>query len=197
MRKPTILLDMDDVLADFIPEWLRRYNEDYGDSMTLKDVASWDLHTLVKPECGLAVYDYFRDPGLYRNLEPKPDSQEVVNDLVKLGAEIVIVTDSPMGCSHGMENWMGSNPADDKRAWLQEHFPMIPKDNVVITGKKWFVVGDILVDDKPDTIEIFQNMGRKIIAVDMPYNQQVEADLRAKNWKDIHRLILSEWFKGG
>lgn len=194
-KKPIILVDMDDVLAEFTEEWLRRYNKDYNDTVTAEDFDGWDAMKHVKPECGTKIFDYFKAPGIYRNLKPKAGSQEVIAELTKLGAEIIIVTDSPMGCTFGEENWNGSNPTDDKRAWLQEHFPMIPFENVIIARKKWLVKGDILIDDKPDTIEKFQSLGRKIIAMDMPYNRSVNAERRALDWTEVRSILLSEFYQ--
>lgn len=193
-KQPVILIDMDDVMADFSTEWLSRYNKDYNDNLTVEIFKSWNTAPTVKPECGVKIFDYFTVPGIYRHLKPKAGSQEVVAELIKLGAEVLVVTDSPKGCSHGAENWRGSNPADDKRAWLTEHFPMISEDNVFICRKKWKVEGDILIDDKPATIEKFEELGRKIIAMDMPYNRSMEVKLRAKTWEDVRDILMKEFY---
>lgn len=193
-KQPVILIDMDDVLAEFTGEWLRRYNLDYSDTITAEVFDGWDATKHVKPECGNKIFEYFKAPGIYRHLEPKPGSQEVVQELIDLGAEVLIVTDSPMGCTFGAENWNGSNPTDDKRAWLLEHFPMISPDNVIVARKKWYVHGDILIDDKPATIEKFQELNRKIIAMEMPYNRKTPAHLRAKSWTDVREILMNEFY---
>lgn len=194
IKQPVILVDMDDVLAEFSETWLSRYNEDYDDNVTVEAFDSWNALAAVKPECGMKIFDYFTEPGIYRRLKPKEGSQEVIAELVKMGAEILIVTDSPKGCSHGDEGWKGSNPADDKRAWLAEHFPMIDLDNVFICRKKWKVQGDILIDDKPATIQKFQEEGRKILAMEMPYNRNMEVELRAKTWADVREILMNEFY---
>lgn len=193
-KQPVILVDMDDVLAEFTEEWLSRYNLDYNDSITAEAFDGWDAVKHVKPECGNKIFEYFKAPGIYRHLKPKEGSQEVIAELIELGAEIIIVTDSPMGCTFGSENWQGSNPTDDKRAWLLEHFPMISSDNVIVARKKWYVMGDILIDDKPATIEKFQELDRKIIAMDMPYNRSLHAQRRAMNWNDVRDILFNEFY---
>ena len=193
-KQPVILVDMDDVLAEFTKEWLGRYNKDYNDNLTAESFDGWDAISSVKPECGDAIFGYFSDLGIYRHLEPKAGSQEVIAELVELGAEVIIVTDSPRGCAYGDESWKGSNPADDKRAWLAEHFPMVSQDNVVICRKKWLVQGDILIDDKPATIEKFQQEGRKILAMEMPYNRNMDVELRAKTWDEVREILMKEFY---
>ncbi|MEK3955919.1 5' nucleotidase, NT5C type [Psychrobacillus sp. FSL K6-1464] len=196
MRKPIILLDMDDVMANFSAEWIRLYNEEYSDSLTQNDLTEWDASLFTKPECGMKIYDYLRNPGLFRNLIVADGCKDVLKDLTELGAEVIIVTDSPQGCSFGQSDWRGSNPTDDKRAWLQEHFPFIPKENFVVTSKKWLVQGDILIDDKPSTILKFQELGRKVVAMSRPCNQKIDAQLRADNWFVLHDILIQECFGG-
>lgn len=193
-KQPVILIDMDDVMAEFSEEWISRYNKDYEDNQTVEMFESWNTLPPVKPECGIKIFDYFTEPGIYRHLKPKEGSQEVIAELIALGAEVLVVTDSPKGCSFGDDNWKGSNPADDKRAWLTEHFPMISEDNVFICRKKWHVEGDILIDDKPETIEKFQERGRKIIAMEMPYNRDMDIELRAKTWVDVREILMKEFY---
>lgn len=48
----TILCDVDSVVANIMPEWLRMYNEECGDALRPPDIVEWDMHKLVKPECG-------------------------------------------------------------------------------------------------------------------------------------------------
>lgn len=193
-KQPVILVDMDDVLAEFTKEWLRRYNLDYNDAIDAEVFDGWDAVKHVKPECGTKIFDYFKAPGIYRHLEPKPGSQAVMQELVDLGAEILIVTDSPMGCTFGGDEWQGSNPTDDKRAWLMEHFPMLSTENVIVARKKWYVQGDILIDDKPATIEKFQELNRKIIAMEMPYNRKTPAQLRAKTWDEVRDILMELYY---
>lgn len=187
--KPIVLVDMDDVLAEFTEEWLSRYNAEYSDSITAESFDGWDALSCVKPECGEKIFDYFRAPGIYRHLQPKEGSQQVMQWLVNSGVEVLIVTDSPRGTCYTDEGVEHSNPTDDKRAWLQEHFPMIDPDNLIVAKKKWFVQGDVLIDDKPSTVEKFQSLGRDVICMDMPYNQHVNAKLRARTWEEIEYLL--------
>ena len=62
MTKLTVAVDVDDVCADLLTEWLYRYNLEYEDNLTVADVDRWDLSEQVKPECGKKIYNYLRDP---------------------------------------------------------------------------------------------------------------------------------------
>lgn len=192
--KATILVDMDEVIADLIPEWFSLYNKLFNDNITIKIATEWDTAKIVKPECGTKIYELLKTPGLFRYLKPKPHSQEVIQRLIDNGFEIVIVSDSPMGHSHSefsVEQFKFGNPTDDKRAWLQENFPMIPSKNVVFTSQKWRVYGDILIDDKPETYEIFEQLNRKVILIDQPYNKYINSNFRTKNLLEAEKIIYS------
>ena len=43
MKKLTIAVDVDDVVADLITEWLKRYNHDYNDTKTPADITQWAI----------------------------------------------------------------------------------------------------------------------------------------------------------
>lgn len=181
-----ILLDMDDVLADFNQGWLDAYNEDYKDTLVKEDLIDWDITKFMKNPAKKLVSYYLCHKHLYLKLVPKPHAKEVIQRWIDKGYTIMVVTDSPMSSFDG---YFHSNPTDEKKMWLKEHFPMISASNFITTSQKWFVYGDVLVDDRPTTIEKFEELGRKIIAFDMPYNRTTNATYRCKDWLDLERII--------
>ncbi|WP_050614979.1 5' nucleotidase, NT5C type [Bacillus testis] len=190
--RATIMLDMDDVLAQLGAAWIDIYNERYEDQLTTQHMTEWDTSLIVKPECGKKVYELLREPGMFRYLQPTPYSQEVVRRLVERQYNILIVSDAPRGhahCEFKANPDFVANPADDKRAWLLEHFPMIPQENVFFGSQKYYVRGDILVDDKPATHDMFTALGLPVILMDQPYNQHIKAKWRAKNMLEAEEMI--------
>ncbi|MGM9927447.1 MAG: hypothetical protein ACI35P_05790 [Bacillus sp. (in: firmicutes)] len=192
----TLLIDMDDVLADFGEAWLQLYNELYDDNLSKSSITQWDLAPLVKPECGHKIYDLMKHPGLFRYLKPMPYAQEVVQRLHDARYNIMIVSDSPMGhafCDYQKNSSLIANPADDKRAWLLEYFPMIPKQNVIFGSQKYYVRGDVLIDDKPETYEICTALGQDVILMDQPYNKHIPAKMRAHNLLEVEQFIYRHY----
>lgn len=195
-HRATILVDMDEVLANMIPMWLYEYNMSYDDNLNLDMVTDWDTSKLVKPECGKKVYELLKTPGLFRYLEVLPHAQEVIQRLLDADFEVVIVSDSPKGhayCQRHDDPMNFGNPTDDKREWLLDNFPMIPSSNVVFTSQKWRVMGDLLIDDKPETFEIFQELGRDVLLVDMPYNQHIQTPARIRTLLDAEKYIYDKF----
>lgn len=171
----TILVDMDGVCAMFVDEVLRMYNQDYNDNLTAKDITQHGMQHCVKPECGRAIFKYFHTRGLFSNLELIEGAKDGIQTLLNRGHDIVFVT-KPVGHSLSC--------VAEKQSWVDKHFPMIGSDNMVFTGQKHRVIGDVLIDDLADNHKQFR--GARIL-FDQPWNQKESGyiDYRAKSWQDI------------
>lgn len=188
--KGILKFDMDDVLAQFDIGFLSVYNEKYNDNLCPSDMFTWDMTKYVKKECGTAVYELMKHPGLFRYLQPTPYSQDVIERLHKKGFLILIVSDSPRGHAHNEAiSCDSTNPADDKRAWLEEYFPMIPSNCIFFGSQKMFVTGDVLIDDKPETFHYHEQIGMECILMDRPYNREFDTTKRAYNLLEVEKII--------
>lgn len=187
----TILLDMDDVLAKFDQHLLDLYNAKYSDNLSPEDMHDWDMSKYVKKECGQGIYDLMRTPGFFRQLEVKDHAVEVVTRLIEKKFNILIVSDAPKGYGHDdyKKNHIHANPADDKRDWLAAHFPMIPQSNIFLGSQKFYIRGDVLIDDKPDTFLKFQQLGLECFLMDRPYNRHIQTEKRVKNLLEAEEMI--------
>jgi 5'(3')-deoxyribonucleotidase len=49
-----VLIDMDGVITDLLEKWVRIYNDEYHDDLTVEKFGSEfsGIHKMVKPECG-------------------------------------------------------------------------------------------------------------------------------------------------
>jgi 5'-nucleotidase len=171
----TLLIDMDSVICDLMTEWHRRYNEDYDDTLSVEDLECWQSEKYVKEECGKKIYEYLDQSGLFINLEPLPNAIEVLERLSKQH-EILIVTSSR------------TYAYTEKEKWVEKHLPFIGARNLIFTHRKEMVVGDVLFDDAPHNLIAFSETGRKAIAMDYPYNRNVDVD-RVTNWIEFEKWI--------
>jgi len=197
ITKPIILIDIDDTIADFGKFYWELHNRVFKDTVDYFKVNKWDLDKFSKR--GLDAYKLFKYPGLFRNLPPKPYAKEFMEEMQKVG-DVLIVSDAPSGTSYGETVDLDcvvpehrveishSNPADDKRMWLKEHFN-IDKKNVIFCSNKEYILGDILIDDKPSTFEKFSSLGRNIILIDAPYNRHIQTEWRAKDLNHAKKLV--------
>lgn len=175
MKKLTILVDMDSILVHLDEKWYRTYNERHGDDLTIDKVLTWDTHLYCKNE-NKAIYDVLNDPGFFRDLPAIPGGLESVKQLQDMGHEIIIVTASP-------DSAMG-----DKKAWIKQHMPWLPRKHVFMGDLKYKINGDVLIDDGPhNIIEYRKHHPNAFIAtIDYPFNRSAHhlCDLVAHGYKD-------------
>lgn len=184
----TILCDLDSILADILTPWLRSYNRDYSDTLTVDRIPSWDFHNIVKPECGTKIYDYLREPGFFENLKPLPGAIEAVQALRSAGHDFLVLT-----AGADVED-----AATQKVRWCKRYLDLSPKQ-VIVTPRKELVRGDVLIDDSPEQIKKYRGAWGQaplILTISYPYNECVRGDCwRFKGWDDTADswFMMTEW----
>ncbi len=178
MSKPILCIDMDSVIVDLMSEWYSLYNRDYQDDLTVERVLSWDAKSYVKPECGGKIYQYLQAPGLFASLQPLAHAVDVLERLVRR-FDILIVTAPPSAIAY-----------QEKEEWVQRHLPLIGRENLIFTHRKDLINGDLLFDDAPHNLEAFQGTGRVAVAMDYPYNRNVNCP-RVSGWLEFEEKVDS------
>lgn len=172
MKRKVLSVDMDDVLAKLLPKWIEVINENERESVSLNDIKSWDLEKYFR--CGRKVFDYLTY-DLYRNLPVMENSQEVLKKLQEK-YDIYIVTTATL--------YIDSLVA--KIEWLEEHFPFIDKNHVVLCGNKNIIKANIMIDDGVHNLEMFDGVH---LLFDAPHNRNNQNFTRVYNWKQIENLL--------
>jgi len=157
----TVFVDIDGVLVDFCRSWLNRYNQDFGDALTVEQIVEWEVHKFVKPECGPRVYDYLYDPTLYDAAFPIPGSLEGIRLLRAAGYRVVFATSTAHGVFGRKLDWLLLH------RYIEQNPARFYPDYVEINDKS-LLRGDVLIDDGWHNILMFQGIG---ILVDCPWNR--------------------------
>lgn len=163
MKKLTVLCDMDSIIVALTPKWLKMYNQDHNDNVTLEDIKSWDMAHNVK--IGTKIYDYLYTPGFFLDVEPVDGA---------LGA-IKWIHDNHNLVIASAPSWPG-NSASDKITWLKKHVPWFNKRDLMLGHHKYLLKGDIFIDDSPENIQAYAKHwpGANIMTISYPYNQGVK-----------------------
>jgi 5'-nucleotidase len=172
----TVCIDMDSVIVDLMSEWYRRYNLDYDDDLCLQRVLDWDATTYVKKECGYKIYNYLNEKGFFKDLLPLPNSVEVLERISKR-YELIIVTSPPSITAY-----------EEKEYWLNKFLPFISRESIIFTHRKELIDGDLLFDDSPIHLENYMKKGKKVVAMDYPYNRHINCN-RVVDWIDFEKKI--------
>lgn len=190
MTRPVVLLDVDGVLANFIEASLRVLRA-VGVSAEHDDVTSWHLEDslgLTNKQRGWLM-EAWSEPGFCSMIPPYAGAREGVDALREV-ADVYAVT-APMWSS---PTWQG-----ERTEWLVKHFAFDRKD-VVSTHAKYLVAGDVLVDDKPETVAKWRQWGRITgrghtglgVLWDRPYNRNTPESvglMRSASWSAVARLV--------
>lgn len=167
----TIILDLDDVLANLRESLHRILHRETGIDLHWKHWRHYDLrrHYLLESPALDALL--VREQAL-ESCEPEPGAAAATRALVALGLRVVIVT---------ARGWH-PRAADITRAWL-EHQAMAFDDLRVVPlgGNKLQAIGDcrdirLAVDDHPTHVTRYRERGIPALIMDRPWNLDTPGD---------------------
>ena len=72
-----------------------------------------------------------------------------------------------------------------KIEWLRTNMPFLTRNQIEFSGKKWELEGDIIIEDKPDTLEICDKAGFLTLKCNQPYNMNTMADDDFYRWSSV------------
>lgn len=182
MEMKRVLLDVDGVLADFVAGYLDLVAEVTGKRFTHQQVTEFNIGTALgfTAEQSAAIAAGVVT-GFASNLAPLPGAIDAVKRLREI-AEVYIVTSPWNKC----DTWMS-----ERERWLRTHFDF-PHSHVLHGSAKHLVRGDVLVDDKTETIVKWQaaNPGSTAILWECPWNKHdAWAGVLTNDWDRLIRLV--------
>ena len=180
-KKMTLLIDQDDVLAEYIKGVTKAYNDKYGTNVAVEECTSWNLHSIFGEEIETVMHE----PESFRHLEPVKHALEVFERLYRSNLfEMYIVT--------------AANPrsVEAKFEWIKEYLPFFPEDRVIVCKRKYMIKGDVLLDDGMHNIEEFLETGGTPIIFDRPHNrQQGKGITRVKDWLTFEKILMELFYE--
>jgi len=192
----TVLLDMDGVLVDWDAGFRREW-ERYGhDPSKIDRSKSYCMEDCVEPKLRSAALTVMSQPRFFRDLPPMEGAVRAVEEMVERGFAVLICT-SPLP----------GNPTcpQDKIEWVRKHLGHIEfrshmpgdakkrlaaQDIIVMTRDKTFVMGDVLIDDKPVIRGCMRPTWEHIVFA-APYNELKPDDerLRFDDWSSWQGVL--------
>lgn len=175
MKKKTIAIDMDGVIADTVANFISWYERDCGVRI------SRDAFEGVPEKDGLpnnTVKKYVYAPGFFRSVPVMDGAREAVLELMQ-NFEVYIV-------SAAMEF---PQSLVEKYEWLKEHFPFISWRNIIFCGNKGVIATDYMIDDHVRNLDCCKG---KTLMFTAGHNSGVNHHQRVNNWKEVIKFLKRE-----
>lgn len=169
-----ILVDQDNVLADFGQALLDGWKKKYSDKpfVSLEDLTEHHCTQNYPPECTPALKAIYGAEGFFYSLSPMPGCIEALKEMADMGHDVFI-------CTSPITEY--KNCVSEKYQWVEKHFGMDWTEKLILTKDKTLIKGDMLIDDKPVVTGIKIPEWQHIV-YDMPYNRHIKGKLRLKSW---------------
>jgi len=187
---PSIILDVDDVLVDFVPHWLRWIEATYGVRAEKEQITEWLLSECTPELAALGeekICKAFSEPGFHLSAPPMEGALDVVRRLNK-DYRVYFVT-----ARHGAEG------ISETFKWFKKYLPKVQHAQIVFSRTKDIFVANAAIDDKGDHLRAYQRAPHLeksiIIGMEQPHNLRdrdaasywVSPD--ASGWTTIEKLI--------
>jgi 5'-nucleotidase len=191
IERPTVLVDMDGVLADFDGEVLARLNDRYGDSIQPLELDPPAFYTAenFRAEDQAQVWGISNEPRFVAELPLVENALDGWERILEAGF-------TPQICSKPIPKEFYPTCEAEKREWLEEHvvprFGMWVVDTAIFTTDKTLCPGAVLIDDNPP--HLIKNAARaswKQVVFHRPCNDTPDSKsfVRLNGWNDP---LLSE-----
>jgi 5'-nucleotidase len=142
MRRPDIAIDLDDVLNDLVPAWIRYYNRVYGDDLQPEQVTDWHISGFAKLCTHDQFHDILTDPAFYPTVPVATGAIEALDILSKVANCYIVSAYAPK-----------TKVLGPKSDWILANLPRIYIADVVFMNDKSRFKADYLIDDNPKNLQ--------------------------------------------
>jgi len=185
--RPTIYLDLDEVICAFLDQLCFKYNEQYNKNLKPNDIKTYSLSNYLN-EDGMKI---FHKPGFFMSLQPIDKSIETIRKLLNENHNIFIIS-SPMN----------EHCVFEKYLWVKIYLPFFPIRNLILVGNKGELLSRIddengvLFDDCPAYLREFNGIR---VVMDREYNKELivgdnvngvdYVDYRVSGWDEFYEIV--------
>lgn len=174
-HKKRIALDMDEVIVNVIPKFLDYYERDFG---TRPEQSQWWGKKIYQLPNAAHIRGYLHDEGFFADLPVMEGSQEVVKWLTEHFDVFAVTAATEF-----------RNSLRDKFDWLEEHFPFIGWQRLVLCGDKSIIQADYMIDDHVFNLERFKGHGLLFTA---SHNLEENRFTRVDTWLEVRAFFENE-----
>lgn len=176
MRK-CLLVDVDEVLADFQTPMFDALFDLYGRRACAEDCEVWDCFSLMSPNEKRGVFSIIEHPGWCLGLKPKEGARDAILELRKLVDVYAVTSHFPTS-----RTWV-----HERDTWLKTQLDFTGKD-IIHTSAKFMIKGDAFLDDNPDHVTRWRAAHPQGLAMlwHIPNTRKLgHDDIRVRTWEEV------------
>lgn len=183
--KPDFLIDVDEVLADFVNAAIPVISQVLQRPWSLDEasVDNWDMFAVLTPETKRDVFQILNARGFCSSLQPTPGAQDFIRELRQY--RNVYALTSPQHSPF----WVY-----ERNQWLGDHFGFDPK-HTINTEAKYMCVGQEFLDDNPVHIERWKarHKGAGMLWSTV-HNRRMKGhdELRVNSWDEVLKRVTDQ-----
>jgi len=189
-----IALDIDEVLMQFVPFFLRWHNQNYQTNLTLSDIKDYNLNIALKctpEEAVQRIFEFYKSPE-FNYLEPLEGAQAILSKLAK-NHDLIAITSRPQ--------FLEQATRDSLDQYFQNSI-----SELYMTGE-WFqysqktkadlceeLSADVIVDDRPKYCLECMLVGTTPILFNLNnsygwQNNNPKIRFKATSWQEVSEYI--------
>jgi len=188
MIRPVFLIDVDQVLADFVPPAIEAMSQVLGRPWSLDEAPpdEWDMFTVLSEKEQEAVDAIIDAPGWCSALKPIEGSREAVEEL-RRHSDVYVVT----AHRRKAREWVY-----ERERWLVEHFGF-DRGHIVHTGAKYLISGGYFLDDHPGKVVDWTVCNPRGVGMvwSTEHNRRLKGfdAYRVYSWQEVINKVVMRW----
>ena len=175
-----ILVDIDNTITNMNHVWLKYINNQYKTNYKYSDITHWNFFNDLQAG-GKDVFNILHIPQFWKDITVYPNAVLALEHWAKKGHQVYLTTASDvLSPSFHVKMEQILKP-------FSSH--LINQNNIIVTNNKELINGDVLIDDKLETIDKWVKLGKMGFIPDQPWNRNYEAkpycnQFTLFDWKD-------------
>lgn len=181
-----VILDSDDVITSCLRGVVKAYNEKNGTSFKPANCNVWDLTTVF--QCSVSdLFEVFKTPGFFENLEPKKGAIGAIRELIKSTRYDLYIVSATTNYEQEYE---------EKLNWLRKWLPEFNLKRFIACEDKEIIRADVIIDDKVENLDKCAPF-MQCILMDSPTNKDCDKYIRLDRMKNLPALLNQMFYNDG
>ncbi|GJD07795.1 Putative 5'(3')-deoxyribonucleotidase [Galdieria sulphuraria] len=179
-----VLVDMDNVLADFDSEFGKRWKERHPEQsdFDLSQRKYFELEDNFPDEEKEEAIALMSEEGFFLSFPPVQDAIESCKEMVREGLDVRI-------CSAPLP-FQWESCVKEKYLWVRRYLGEDFLQRLMIVRDKTLVKGTVLIDDKPQVQGMVKHPEWKHVVFTQPYNLHRQGVIRMNRWSEWRQVLI-------